>query len=151
MPAENLIGELNEGWRVATGSLGHERAFLWLGYSERLDDLVERGGQHADRPRAWRTMPTRSTGTASSSSTAKRCTVLGHRTLAKVQKGMIPAEQSILKLLGSEAVQRRRCTCSRRSGPTRLDPTIRSAPLEPLNLDVWTERRGSTCTYARSR
>src|SRR5690606_25367385 len=43
VPAENLIGELNEGWRVATGSLGHERAMLWLSYAERLDDLVRNG------------------------------------------------------------------------------------------------------------
>ncbi len=44
VPAENLIGELNNGWRVATGSLGHERAMLWLSYAERLDDIVEHGG-----------------------------------------------------------------------------------------------------------
>src|SRR5690349_8803623 len=45
VPAENLIGELHQGWRVATGSLGHERAMLWLGYGERLDDLIVRGAQ----------------------------------------------------------------------------------------------------------
>src|SRR5215469_3698121 len=32
VPAENLVGQLNEGWRVATGSLGHERVMLWMGY-----------------------------------------------------------------------------------------------------------------------
>src|SRR5690606_36197990 len=45
VPAENLVGPLDEGWKVATGSLGHERAMLWLGYSERLDDLVATGGR----------------------------------------------------------------------------------------------------------
>ena len=30
VPAENLIGELNDGWTVANGSLGHERTLLWL-------------------------------------------------------------------------------------------------------------------------
>ncbi|MGH8883001.1 MAG: acyl-CoA dehydrogenase family protein, partial [Stackebrandtia sp.] len=29
VPAENLVGELNRGWTVATGSLGHERTLLW--------------------------------------------------------------------------------------------------------------------------
>ncbi len=36
VPAENLVGPLNEGWRVANGSLGHERNMLWLSYADRL-------------------------------------------------------------------------------------------------------------------
>ena len=41
VPAENLVGPLNEGWRVANGSLGHERNMLWLSYADRLQELVE--------------------------------------------------------------------------------------------------------------
>src|SRR5258708_17153395 len=41
VPAENLVGPLNEGWRVASGSLGHERNMLWLSYADRLQELVE--------------------------------------------------------------------------------------------------------------
>ncbi|HET6950735.1 MAG TPA: acyl-CoA dehydrogenase family protein, partial [Acidimicrobiales bacterium] len=41
VPAENLLGDLHGGWRVANGSLGHERAMLWLEYSERLDRFLE--------------------------------------------------------------------------------------------------------------
>ena len=40
MPAEHLVGELNEGWRVATGSLGHERVMLWMGYVNLLRELT---------------------------------------------------------------------------------------------------------------
>jgi alkylation response protein AidB-like acyl-CoA dehydrogenase len=40
VPAENLVGDLNQGWTVAHGSLGHERTMLWLNYAERLDDLI---------------------------------------------------------------------------------------------------------------
>jgi alkylation response protein AidB-like acyl-CoA dehydrogenase len=40
VPAENLVGPLNEGWQVASGSLGHERNMLWLSYVDRLDELV---------------------------------------------------------------------------------------------------------------
>src|SRR6202012_1535872 len=40
VPAENLVGELNEGWRVATGSLGHERSMLWLDYADMLHALT---------------------------------------------------------------------------------------------------------------
>ena len=40
VPRENLVGELNGGWRVAHGSLGHERTMLWLSFAERLEDVV---------------------------------------------------------------------------------------------------------------
>ena len=40
VPAENLVGELNGGWRVATGSLGHERAMLWMDYADMLHALT---------------------------------------------------------------------------------------------------------------
>jgi Acyl-CoA dehydrogenase, middle domain/Acyl-CoA dehydrogenase, N-terminal domain len=41
VPAENLVGPPNEGWRVANRSLGHERNMLWLSYADRLQELVE--------------------------------------------------------------------------------------------------------------
>src|SRR6201998_2001875 len=40
VPAENLVGPLNEGWRVANGSLGHERTMMWLGFADRLDNMI---------------------------------------------------------------------------------------------------------------
>jgi alkylation response protein AidB-like acyl-CoA dehydrogenase len=52
---------------------------------------------------------------------------------------MIPAEQSILKLFGSEAVQRAVLHLVEALGPDALDPAVRSAPMEPLNLDEWTD------------
>jgi len=39
-PAENLVGELGGGWKVANGSLGHEHTLLWLLFAERLADLL---------------------------------------------------------------------------------------------------------------
>src|SRR4051812_46718307 len=41
VPAENLVGPLNGGWGVASGSLGHERNMLWLSYADRLQDLID--------------------------------------------------------------------------------------------------------------
>ena len=132
VPAENLVGELNEGWRVATGSLGHERAMLWLNYSDTLDDLVTTGGQAlidhglADDPAVldW-------FGQLAVDAEAIR--LLGFRTLAKAQRGLEATEQSILKLFGSEAVQRSTLHILEALGPDALDPTVRSRPLEPLD------------------
>jgi alkylation response protein AidB-like acyl-CoA dehydrogenase len=35
VPAENLVGPLHEGWRVANGSLGHERTMMWMAFANR--------------------------------------------------------------------------------------------------------------------
>src|SRR6201993_1339897 len=40
VPAENLVGPLNGGWRVANGSLGHERTMMWLGFADRVENLL---------------------------------------------------------------------------------------------------------------
>jgi alkylation response protein AidB-like acyl-CoA dehydrogenase len=138
VPAENLVGELHNGWRVATGSLGHERAMLWLGYSDRLGDMIERGGRellaHDLGDDTWSLDWFGQLVTDD-----QALSLLGRRVLAKVQRGMVPSEQSILKLLGSEAVQRAALHILEAVGADALDPTIRTAPVEPLNLDVWNE------------
>ena len=137
VPVANLVGPLHEGWRVATGSLGHERAMLWLTYAERLDDLIQRGGKVL----VERGLDEDSLALdwfAQLVVDAHALRLLGYRTLAQTRRGLEPAEQSILKLLGSEAVQRATLHVLEALGPEGLDPTRRSAPIEPLNLDVWT-------------
>ena len=41
VPSENLVGELNDGWRVCTGSLAHEREMLWILWSQGLDRMLD--------------------------------------------------------------------------------------------------------------
>ena len=57
VPAENLIGALNDGWRVASGSLGHERTMLWMGYADQLQELTDdfrpSGSLERDRTPRW--------------------------------------------------------------------------------------------------
>jgi alkylation response protein AidB-like acyl-CoA dehydrogenase len=95
VPAENLVGPLNEGWHVANGSLGHERTMMWLGMAERLDNTI------ADfRPSSE--LDSDHYATLIMDSQALR--LLGSAALARAARGEenVPA-LSVLKLLGSEA------------------------------------------------
>ena len=140
VPAENLIGELHQGWRVATGSLGHERAMLWLGFAARLDDLIEHGGDElVARGLANDPLVLNWFGNLVVDANALR--LLGYRTLAKARRGVEATEQSILKLLGSEAVQAATLHMLESIGPDGLDPDRPSAPLEPLH------DQGSTASW----
>ncbi|MGV9331492.1 acyl-CoA dehydrogenase family protein [Nocardia sp. NPDC003726] len=98
VPAENLVGELNKGWQVANGSLGHERTLLWLGFADRLDGLL------ADfRPET----AVAADRYASLVLDAHALRLLGSSALAKAARGEDAGPGlSVLKLLGSEAVQR---------------------------------------------
>jgi len=40
IPAQNLVGGLNDGWRITQGSLAHERAGLWVEGVARLDSTI---------------------------------------------------------------------------------------------------------------
>src|SRR5207244_1773060 len=40
VPAANLVGELNNGWRITQGSLAHERAGLWVEGVARLEHTI---------------------------------------------------------------------------------------------------------------
>ena len=133
VPAENLVGELNQGWGVANGSLGHERAMLWLG-ATRLEAMVQWGpvtldqaGQ-ADDPGVldW-------FGNLVVDAYAMR--LLGYRTLAKARKGVEAAQQSILKLMGSEAGQAANLALVESLGPAALDPTLPGAPKSTLESE----------------
>ena len=127
VPAENLVGELNGGWRVATGSLGHERAMLWLDYADMLHALtVEFGPSGALQRDRYATLIM--------DRYAMR--LLGSVALSKAARGEedVPA-QSVLKLLGSEAMQRACEDALNAKGPEGLTLRGVTAPFAPLNLD----------------
>ncbi len=140
VPAENLVGELNEGWRVANGSLGHERTMMWLGFADRLDNVT------AD----WR--PTNELELdqyASMIMDKHALRLLGSAALARAARGEDDvAAISVLKLLGSEAELRGTEYALSSSGADGLIHPAQSGPYAPMNLDhyfaSWFER------YARS-
>lgn len=140
VPAENLVGELNEGWRVATGSLGHERVMLWMGYVDLLHELSAdfRPADALQRDRY-----------ATLVMDAHALRLLGSAALAAAARGEedVPA-QSVLKLLGSEALQRASEDALEAAGSAGLVRRAVTAQVAPLNLDShyrsWFDRYART-------
>ena len=127
VPAENLVGPLNQGWRVATGSLGHERTMLWMGYADQLQELT------ADfRPSG--ALERDLYATLVMDSEALR--LLGSVALARAARGEedVPS-LSVLKLLGSEAVQTATGHVLSAAGTDGLVHPATTGPYAPLNLD----------------
>lgn len=136
VPAENLVGPLNGGWGVANGSLGHERTLLWLSFADRLQELLE-----DFRPRT--VLDRDSYATLAMDNQALR--LLGSAALAREARGeQDVASLSVLKLLGSEAVQRAADSALSARGIEGLDHPAMTAPFNPLNNDnmvsSWFER-----------
>ncbi|OBH29327.1 acyl-CoA dehydrogenase [Mycobacterium sp. E342] len=140
VPAENLVGELNQGWRVATGSLGHERVMLWMGYVDLLHELSIdfRPSGPLERDRY-----------ASLVMDAYALRLLGSTVLSRAARGDedVPA-QSVLKLLGSEALQRASEDALNAADAEGLVHRAVTAPFAPLNLDShyrsWFDRYART-------
>ena len=136
VPAENLVGQLNEGWRVASGSLGHERNMLWLSYADRLQELVEdfRPQTVLDHDRY---------ATLVMDNQALR--LLGSMALARAAHGDEDvAGLSVLKLFGAEASQTASDYALSAAGVDGLAHPSVSGPYSAHHLDLyrsgWFER-----------
>jgi alkylation response protein AidB-like acyl-CoA dehydrogenase len=143
VPAANLIGELHGGWRVINGSLGHERSMLWLDYSSNLDAILDDLASDVGAD-ALLADPLAMDWFASAAIDAQALKLLGFRTLAKTRRGVVSNEESILKLFGSEAIQRAEGQAVEWLGPAALDHTVGSAPPNhmqwPSFLESWFSR-----------
>ncbi|MEV5529940.1 acyl-CoA dehydrogenase family protein [Streptomyces prunicolor] len=132
VPKENLVGPLNEGWRVANGSLGHERTLLWVHYAERMDALIH----DAACDEEWH---------ATLQMDVQALRLLGYRLLGPDRN---PVEISVLKLLGSEAAQSAELHALEQHGAEALLHPVQTGPYTHMNLETfnasWFER------YARS-
>jgi alkylation response protein AidB-like acyl-CoA dehydrogenase len=140
VPAENLVGPLNEGWRVANGSLGHERNMLWLSYADRLQELVEdfRPRTVLDRDRY---------ATLVMDNQALR--LLGSEALGRAARGEDNAAAlSVLKLFGSEASQLASEYALSTAGVDGLAHPSMSGPYSAHHLDLY--RSGWFERYIRS-
>jgi alkylation response protein AidB-like acyl-CoA dehydrogenase len=110
VPRENLLGELNDGWRLTQGSLAHERAMLWIDYAYSLNRALEALIALGDEPGAdgrrlgdHEVFRDQVAGVAID---AQAIMALGYRGFSKFMAGQAAPEHSLLKLFGSESVQR---------------------------------------------
>ena len=109
VPAENLVGELDNGWAMANGSLAHERGMVWvsavMGLEESLARLLEEAPAALARlGGVERALAVDSIVRMAIDTQAARC--LGYRGFAKLARGGTAPEQALMKLFASEARQR---------------------------------------------
>ena len=128
VPREHLLGELNQGWALTQGSLAHERAMLWIEYAQdvqralrlmiQLKDRIGSDGQPLrDDPRFRDTV-------AAFHVDAQALMLMGYRGFSKFMKGRAAPEHSLLKLFGSETLQRLLLAGAEFLGPDMLDASI---------------------------
>ncbi len=101
VPAANLVGALNDGWRITQGSLAHERAGLWVEGVARLEqtitglvDLAHRRGV-ANDPIVRRRI-------AEGYQRAASLRALGYKGFTSFAQGSSAPEHSYMKLASSE-------------------------------------------------
>jgi alkylation response protein AidB-like acyl-CoA dehydrogenase len=140
VPAENLVGPLNGGWRVANGSLGHERTMMWLGFADRIANCISdiRPTNVLERDLF-----------ASSIMDYQALRLLGSVGLAKAARGEVDvASVSVPKLFGADAEMRAMDLALNIAGPDGLIHPTTTGAYAHMNLDhyfsSWFER------YARS-
>ena len=101
VPRENLVGALNDGWRITQGSLAHERAGLWVEGVSRLEQMVQglidlarrRGLDHDAGVRRK---------LASMYEQAASLRALGYKGFASFAQGSSAPEHSYMKMATSE-------------------------------------------------
>jgi alkylation response protein AidB-like acyl-CoA dehydrogenase len=101
VPATNLVGRLNDGWRITMASLGHERGGLWVQgvatCEHALGDLValaRKLGLDAD--------PTVRRRLGAAYAQVRSLRALGYKGFASFARGSAAPEHSLLKLATSE-------------------------------------------------
>jgi alkylation response protein AidB-like acyl-CoA dehydrogenase len=146
VPKENLIGPLNGGWPITQGSLAHERAMLWIGYAYEVQRAVRALVKLGDRITADGTRlgddPRYRDAVAGFYIDGQALLAMGYRGFSKFLMGKASPEHSLLKLFGSESLQRALLYGSEALGLDGLDVNL-------LGPKLW--RDGSWGTqYLRS-
>jgi len=125
VPKANLVGALNDGWRITMGALAHERGALWVegvATAQRgIDDLValacDRG--LADDPVLRRRI-------AELAAEVRALRALGYKGFSSFAQGSSAPEHSFMKFATAEVRQRLYELAVDLQGPSRIvtDPEL---------------------------
>jgi len=133
VPADHLLGELDRGWPLSQGSLAHERSMLWIDHAYSLqrvvDALVEIGDRPAPKGGRIGDDAKYRDEVAALAIDAQAIMLMGYRGFSKFAKGKSSPEHSLLKLFGSESVQRATLTGVEALGAAGMDQSILGPPL----------------------
>jgi len=126
VPVGNLLGAVDEGWRITQGSLSHERGMLWIGNAHSVqsgvEELIELGHSAAGRPGENDIFRDR---VASLVIDAHAITLLGYRGFGKFSRGQSSPEHLMLKLYTSEVERRLYLTGVEALGAEAIDTSTR--------------------------
>ena len=133
VPRENLLGDLNAGWPITQGSLAHERAMLWITYAYDVQRAVGALQSLGDRPGRDGTLLRDDARyrdeVAGFAIDAQALMLMGYRGFSKFMKGRSSPEHSLLKLYGSETVQRCMLAGTEALGADAVDLDILGPPM----------------------
>ena len=125
VPADALVGELHQGWPITQGSLAHERAMLWIDYAHAVDRgvraMIDLGDRKGPDGIPLRDDPRFRDQVAGFYIDSQALLLLGYRGFAKFMQGRSSAEHSLLKLYGSETLQKCLAAGIEAQGPEALD------------------------------
>ncbi len=101
IPAANLVGSLDDGWRLTQGSLAHERAGLWVESVARLEQTIS-GLIDLARRRGCEQDPIIRRRIAEGAQRAASLRALGYKGFTSFAQGSSAPEHSYMKLATSE-------------------------------------------------
>ncbi len=133
VPKENLVGPLNGGWPITQGSLAHERAMLWIDYAYIVQRTVRELVDLRDRPRPGGGRlgddPVFRDAVAGFHVDAQAILAMGYRGFSKFLLGKASPEHSLLKLYGSESMQKALLYGAEALGVESVDIDIMGPPM----------------------
>jgi alkylation response protein AidB-like acyl-CoA dehydrogenase len=138
VPRANLVGQMNNGWAMANGSLAHERGMVWLGFVLSIE--ADLAAVRAEAPAALARLapgdrPVAADGLVQSAIDAAAARCLGYRGFAKLVRGGSAPEQALMKAYASEARQR----LALRAAELGADRALDIGPT-PASDETWIER-----------
>ena len=136
VPRDALLGELHQGWPITQGSLAHERAMLWIDYAYLVErgvrSMIDLGDREGPEGVPLRDDPRFRDQVAGFYIDSQALMLLGYRGFSKFMRGRASPEHSLLKLYGSETLQKCLAAGTEAQGPDALDTRV-------LGPSMWRE------------